>query len=280
MESYLGITRPLHLSSKNLFCLQYNFRLGGFDRAQFVIVPKSGQLVVHFLKTSPEAANLYHNVPFDHSNNVSHEALYARFAWALFKIIREMELDPKLFNFRKPENDDKGLTPGTSGKGEGGSGGGGRDTSGTRKRKRKCEHGDGEEGDEEANGTYQPDKSTVGQKRPLLLPDDSRLSNAKIALGDSQFSIDVDSHEIEEDLKVAARNHPFFGMCEVIVFESVLLTLILVDPTIEPTAHDYHNIVWYPGIKVVQRRKQAYLDSHPQIRAHSNQLMQNNSDSD
>jgi hypothetical protein len=126
MDSYLGMTRPLHLSSQNLFCLQYNFHLGGFDRAQFAIVLKSGQLVVHFLKASPTAANLYHNVPFDHSNNISHEALYARFAWALIKIIREMDLDP---------NNDKGLTLGASGKGEGGSGGGGRGTSGTRKRK-------------------------------------------------------------------------------------------------------------------------------------------------
>ena len=86
MESYLGITRPLHLSPRNLFCLQYNFHMGGLDRAQFVIVPKFGQLVVHLLKASPEAANLYHNVPFDHSNSVSHEAIYARFAWALIKI--------------------------------------------------------------------------------------------------------------------------------------------------------------------------------------------------
>jgi hypothetical protein len=189
-----------------------------------------------------------------------------------------MKFDPNPFNLQKPENDDKGLMPGASGKGEGGSGGGGRDASGTRKRKR--EHGDGDEGDEEDNGTYQPGKSTVGHKRPLLLPHDSRLSNAKIPLGDSQFSIEADAPEIEDDLKVAARNHPFFGMCEVTVFESVLLTLVLVDSTIEPTAHDYHNIVWHPGIKVVQRRKQAYLDSHPQIRAHINQLTQNNSDSD
>ena len=142
------------------------------------------------------------------------------------------------------------------------------------------EEGDEEEGDEEDNGTYQLFKSTVGHQRPLLLPHNSRLSNPKIALGDDSFPTDADTCEIKEDLRVAACNHPFFGMCKVTVFESALLTLILVDPTIEPTAHDYHNIVWYPGIKVVQRRKQAYFDSHPQIRAHSDQVMQSNNDSD
>ena len=151
MDSYLGMTRPLHLSSQNLFCLQYNFHLGGFNRAQFAIVPKSGQLVVHFLKDSPEAANLYHNIPFDHNNNISHKGLYARFAWALIKIIRKMDLDPKQFNFQKPENNDEGLMPGATGKGEGGSSGGGQGMSGTHKRKR--DHGDG---DGEDNGTYQP----------------------------------------------------------------------------------------------------------------------------
>lgn len=50
--------------------------------------------------------------------------------------------------------------------------------------------------------------------------------------------------------------------------------LILVDPTIKASAHDYHNIVWYPGMEVVERRKQAYLESHPQIRAHSDELPQ------
>jgi hypothetical protein len=107
MESYLGVIRPLYVSPQNMFCLQYGFHLGGFDRAQFVVVPKSNRLAIHFLKPS-EFANLYHNVPFDHNNKVSHEALYARFAWALIKIVREMKLDPKQFNFWKPENNDKG----------------------------------------------------------------------------------------------------------------------------------------------------------------------------
>jgi hypothetical protein len=221
MDMYLDMSRPLYVSSKNLFCLRYDLHLGGFDCAQFVIVPKSGQLVVHFLKASPEAANLYHNVSFDHDNNVSHEALYARFAWALIKIIKEMEVTQKPFNFQKPENDNEGRTPGASGKGEGGSGGGGQDMSGTRKRKRERgdedggegEEGEGEEGEEgdgEDNGTYQLGGSTVGHRGPSLPRHDSWLSSVllKISPGDSQSSIDADAREIEKDIKVAARSHP------------------------------------------------------------------------
>jgi hypothetical protein len=53
------------------------------------------------------------------------------------------------------------------------------------------------------------------------------------------------------------------------------MTSNLVNSGIEPTASDYENIIWYPGIKVVQRRKQAYLDSHPNITAHDDQLQSN-----
>jgi hypothetical protein len=58
------------------------------------------------------------------------------------------------------------------------------------------------------------------------------------------------------------------SVCEVAtLFECVIITSILVDASIEPTAHEYENIVWYPGMGVVERRGRAYLDSHPHIRA-------------
>jgi hypothetical protein len=63
-----------------------------------------------------------------------------------------------------------------------------------------------------------------------------------------------------------------FSVCEVAFsYECVIITLIPVDSSIEPTAYEYENIVWYPGMEVVERRKQAYLDSHPHIRAHNTQ---------
>jgi hypothetical protein len=59
------------------------------------------------------------------------------------------------------------------------------------------------------------------------------------------------------------------SVCKVAtLYECVLITSILVDSSIEPTAYEYENIFWYPGMDVVERRKQAYLDSHPHIRAH------------
>ena len=51
-----------------------------------MIVPKWGQLVVHFLQLTGESAQQYHNVGFDHKGILSHELLYARFAWTLMKV--------------------------------------------------------------------------------------------------------------------------------------------------------------------------------------------------
>ena len=88
MDIYLpGDQRTLVNSSRNLFALRWDLRLGLFDQAAFVIVPKLGQLVVHFLKLT-QSAERYHNVQFDHKNALSHEALYARFAWALMNIVK------------------------------------------------------------------------------------------------------------------------------------------------------------------------------------------------
>ena len=54
--------------------------------------------------------------------------------------------------------------------------------------------------------------------------------------------------------------------------QDIFLTEIVVDSTIEPTFNYYDTLPWYPGKGVVDRRKQAYLDSHPNIRAHSDAL--------
>ena len=48
---------------------------------------------------------------------------------------------------------------------------------------------------------------------------------------------------------------------------------IVVDPNVKASASHYENIVWYPGKAIVERRKQAYFDAHPEIRAHSDQLL-------
>ena len=215
MGYYLDYTSPLHLSPRNLFCLRYDLHLGGFDQAQFVVVPKGGDLVVHFLRRSEEAANLYHNVGFNHGNHLSQEALYARFAWALTNIIKESALDPESFKFFEAEgaNDSEIQTPeasGEKGKGKG--------------RKRKYDdtgEGNGENsGNRErynnTSGTH-GGRSTIGHQDcdapPLPLPSDPWLSDVllKLAPGD-QSSVEADAHEIQQDMKKAARDHPFLSM--------------------------------------------------------------------
>jgi len=78
----------------------------------------------------------------------------------------------------------------------------------------------------------------------------------------SRLSLDREAQELEEDMKKAARTLPFF-----------------VDPNREADPGHYENIVWYPGKAAVERRKQAYLDAHPQIRAHSGHLLPDDYDS-
>jgi len=72
----------------------------------------------------------------------------------------------------------------------------------------------------------------------------------------SQLLLDSEAREFEEDMKTAALTLPFF-----------------VDPNVKASARHYENITWYPGRAIVDRRKQAYFDAHPQIRAHSDQLL-------
>ena len=89
MHGYLsGDQHSLINSSSNLFTLRWDLHLGLFDQTGFIIVPKLGQLLVHVLQPTNQSAQLYHKVQFDHKNRLSHEALYARFAWASMKIVK------------------------------------------------------------------------------------------------------------------------------------------------------------------------------------------------
>jgi hypothetical protein len=142
MDVYLLGLEPLCNDSRNLFALRTDLRLGQFDQARFVIVPKSGQLVVHFLQLADQSAQLYHNVQFDHKDALSHELLYARFAWALMKIVKDASLNPKMFKFLRPS---EGTIPEQRDIGNGTGGGGGEGGGGGSKRKRK--HDENEEDD-------------------------------------------------------------------------------------------------------------------------------------
>jgi hypothetical protein len=72
----------VHRDTRNLFALRWDIHTFQFDSGNLVIVPMDGRMVAHFIGTSRESAALYHNKPFD-SSNLSHEFLFARFAWAI-----------------------------------------------------------------------------------------------------------------------------------------------------------------------------------------------------
>ena len=145
MHVYLsGDQRSLINSSRNLFTLRWDLHLCLFDEAGFVIVPKLSQLVVHFLQPTNQSAQLYHNVKFDHKNALSHEALYARFAWALMKIVKSsMVADMKEFRFLMASDTDGGGDDSGGDEDGGGDEGGGADEGGS---------GGGDEGDGRSGG--------------------------------------------------------------------------------------------------------------------------------
>jgi hypothetical protein len=37
----------------------------------------------------------------------------------------------------------------------------------------------------------------------------------------------------------------------------------------DPRKAQYHSMMWYPGLDIMERRKREYMDTHPNIRAHS-----------
>ena len=136
MGVYLGERLPKNQHSQNLFTLRYDLHFGQFDRQTFVMVPKYGQFVVHFIQSSEESANIFHNTAFDHEDTLSHELLYARFAWSLIRIAGTLNLSN---DFRFSDDDDE--SPGV-----GGPSGVARDIGGGWGGKRKCgEDDDGRE---------------------------------------------------------------------------------------------------------------------------------------
>ena len=92
MRVYLGENLPTNQHSRNLFALRYDLHLGQWEKQTFVMVPKYGRLAVHFIRRSEESAHHFHNTIFDHGNTLSHDLLYARFAWSLIKIVGTLDL--------------------------------------------------------------------------------------------------------------------------------------------------------------------------------------------
>jgi len=86
MHDYMTTLWPsaqYYVDPRNTFALRVDFYAPQFELGTFVIVPKGGQFLVHFLRECGEYPGCYHNVAFDYRELVSQSFLYARFAWTI-----------------------------------------------------------------------------------------------------------------------------------------------------------------------------------------------------
>jgi hypothetical protein len=84
MDPYMRGNEPMHLDPSNLMAMRYDLHLAQFDHGTFAIVPKCGELRVHFLQNVDNAGNYYHNTLFT-NDHVSCQLLFARFAMQIIK---------------------------------------------------------------------------------------------------------------------------------------------------------------------------------------------------
>jgi hypothetical protein len=56
------------------------------------------------------------------------------------------------------------------------------------------------------------------------------------------------------------------------------ISVLIVEPEGIANPYAYENMMWYPGSGIVERKKLEYMDTHPNIRAHS-QLCASDTDS-
>ncbi|KAL8671292.1 MAG: hypothetical protein Q9168_004213 [Polycauliona sp. 1 TL-2023] len=67
-----------------------------FDQRMFVFVPKQDNWLIHFLEPSLDLGPQYHNIKATLNTGVAREHVLARFAWAIFPLVREfLEQGPK-----------------------------------------------------------------------------------------------------------------------------------------------------------------------------------------
>jgi hypothetical protein len=170
----------VHQDSRNLFALRWDIRTFQFDSGNLVIVPINGRMVAHFIGTSRESAALYHNSPFD-SSHLSHEFLFARFAWAIIKsaraiIMSQSPADRKAFNLKTAPLDEEEEAMGS-------------------------DDGDGDEpiDPQQKSGATRRQKGK-GTKRKR--PDSPEFKDPAAR----------EAHELDKDIALAKRVAPFFRM--------------------------------------------------------------------
>jgi hypothetical protein len=64
MTRYMAGNNPLYLDSTNLVALRSYLYQEQFDKGTFAIVPKCGELRIHFIKNVSSVGNHYHDILF------------------------------------------------------------------------------------------------------------------------------------------------------------------------------------------------------------------------
>ncbi|KAK2467659.1 hypothetical protein APHAL10511_000514 [Amanita phalloides] len=153
-------------------------------------------------------------------------------------------VDPSQFRFIDDENGGSGDQGGGRGKRDGRRGRGGNKGGGqSRRRKRRRPNDDSDDQD------HSPGASGSEHAEPNL-EDTSDLVST--------------SQELQEDIETAIKTRHFF----------------FVDPDEVATPVQYHTLGWYPGRGAVERKTHAYLAANPQIRAHIDQMLPDDYDSE
>jgi hypothetical protein len=170
----------IHRDSRNLFALRRDIHTFQFDSGNLVIVPINGRMVAHFIGASRESAALYHNKPFD-SSHLSHEFLFARFAWAIIKcahviFMAQSRADRRAFNLKTAPLDEE------------------EDAMGS----------DNGDGDEPIDPQQKPGATSrqKGKNTKRKRPDSPEFKDPAAR----------EAHELDKDIALAKRVAPFFRM--------------------------------------------------------------------
>jgi hypothetical protein len=204
--------------------------------------------------------------------------LYARFAWALCRIVKDSDLSEKLFKFNEQEiSNDRGK---------------GTKIVNRMKRQRLGNSLDDSSRANTSNQKLPKGDLLMHRFAVFLLTSMQVLYLRNSAMEMKHFLIKVSNQQIasfcflinsiESQQSVDSEEHakaqqtlPHLCMC---YSTCVRLThnVIPVYGFRPPTKDEFEDVIWYPGRKAVERRKLEYIRRHPQIQAYSGPFLPDN----
>jgi hypothetical protein len=213
----------------NLLALRVDLRTPQFDRCAFVLVPKSGQVVIHFIRISgsnPYAAK-YHNHVIS-TTYLAPEFVYARFAWSIIQMVKWKDTKAG------------GSVPK---RGRGG------EASGQDDEDRESNRSGGS--NEGGRWSQQKNSFRASSKRRKLDKSDEGRRERTGAIDQEAF---------------VRMQFPFF--CEAkSASADILVTdyILTVKPGGQAGPHLYSQMGWYPGVEDVEEMKRQGISGHPNI---------------